>query len=101
MSSELAPATKADIAGIMEILSQLLDQNDKTHEKIDDLEGKMESLEIKVDNLESKIENIDKDLRVYIDLRCEQLHYDDKGLYNDKVADHEMRIKILEEKVAA
>jgi archaellum component FlaC len=82
MTNDLSPITRSDYNGMMEIMNQIL--------------TKVDHVETRIDRLDDKITNINNDLRTYIDLRYEQLHYDYKGLYNDKVADHEMRISRLE-----
>ena len=82
-SASTAPATKQDIAMLMESIGVYYD---KTSQWITDLELKFE------DHWNASEDR----MRQYIDVKFENFSYDLIGVRKDRVEDHEDRIKRLE-----
>ena len=88
---DTAPATKKDIAGLMEYMGKLY--------------GRVETFERSMDE---KFDSMWDRMKRYLDVKIENLQYDyigaksDKAsVHDDRIADHEKRIKTIERRVFA
>lgn len=93
-----APATKQDIAILMETLGQLMGKMTGMEDRLTGVEGRMTGMEERIEQLDQKIDGVEHRLLV----RFENLRHDVLGALKDvgsndrQVADHEERIVRLE-----
>ena len=90
MADNTSPATKEDIAMMMEQIGSYYDRTEKRLVKIED------RIEASEERMTNHIAASEDQMKRHFDVVTENLHYDLLGAHKDKIQQHEDRIRRLE-----